>query len=205
MASLGDLGIRGLSIPGAELAGVTTASSLRAWLAGHPEHSHDEIDLRCRRAVVIGDSDGGLDVAAALALARSPIEEVVVIGRGGPEQAGFTPERLRHLGRLGDIDVVADPGELAVPASLRDRERRATMEDNLRLLREYAARPRRAHSCRVALRFLLSPTRILGHGRVQALELERNTLERNGAGGLEPRATGARATIPAGLVVSAVA
>lgn len=201
--AVGDLGVRALSVPGAELAGVTSATAFWHWLGGHPEPG--DIDLGCRRAVVIGDSDAGLDVARALTLAPGALTEVVVLCRRGPEQAGFSPSALGDLGRVDGADVVADPTEVAVPASFRELAPDATAERNLALLREYATRPRRGHPRRLAMRFLLSPTMVLGHGRVQALELVRNTLVRDGDGRLHPRATQARATISAGLVISAVA
>ena len=215
--AFGGPGAQAPPIPGAELAGAAPATSFLSWVRGHPERG-DDFDLRCRRAIVIGSGDVALEVARVLArgieptpdsdvsaaFARSALEEVVVVGREGPEQAAFTPSQLRQLGGPADVDVVADAGELAVPAPYRELDPTASIAGNLALLHEYAARPRRDGRRRIALRFLLSPTRILGLGRVQAIELVRNTLERDADGRLRARATAARATIPTGLVISAV-
>jgi ferredoxin--NADP+ reductase len=210
-----------LSIPGANLPGCATALSFLEWCSGQRRHG-DDFDLRCRRAIVIGDGSIALHVALTLAVgpeptaraaladhvmaafAHSRIEEIVVVGAAGPEQAAVTDPQLRELDRLAETDVVADPLEVAVPAEYRERAPGTAVRSNLALLHEYAARPRRGGRRRIALRFLLSPTRILGYERVQAIELVRNTLEHDPAGHLHPRATAARATIPAGLVLSAV-
>ena len=205
-----------LTIPGAELAGCTTVTAVRDRLSGRTAAGGEEIDLKCRRAVLIGDTDVALGLAGMLAgaadtqlsdtearAASAAIEEIVVIGRAGPEQAAFTPGELRALGHANGVDVVADPTELAVPKRYRELAPDIATRDNLALLQEYAGRPGRRDRRRIALRFLLSPTRILGTERVQAVELVRNALERGPDGRLYVQATAARATIPAGLVVSA--
>jgi ferredoxin--NADP+ reductase len=171
---------------------------------------------------VIGNGNVALDVArilavspavlartdiadhALVALDRSRIEEVVVIGRRGPEQATFTHPELRQLGELSNADVVVDPGEVSVPSEFRAVRPSKTVERNLALLEHYSSRPSRGHSRRVAIRFLLSPTRILGDGRVEAIELERNRLSRAQDGSLRAEPTGARAVVRAGLVLRAV-
>jgi ferredoxin/flavodoxin---NADP+ reductase len=213
--ALGEPGDRPLTIPGAELAGCTTAATLRDWLSGRTA-ADEAIDLSCRRAILIGDNDTALGLARVLAggsqpppdagvavdaLARNAIEEVVVVGRAGPEQTAFSPAELRALS--DGAEVVADATEVAVPGPYREAAPDQRAQDSLALLQGYAGRPRRGDRRRVALRFLLSPTRLLGAGRVQAVELVRNVLERGADGHLHVQATSVRATIPAGLVVSA--
>jgi ferredoxin/flavodoxin---NADP+ reductase len=220
--AVGTPGDRAMAIPGEELPGSASATSFVGWYNGHPDHRYAEFDLSCRRAIVIGNGNVALDVArilavhpaelartdiadhALVALDRSRIEEVVVIGRRGPEQAAFTHPELRQIGELSNADVIVDPGEVAVPDSFRERRPSKTAERNLALLQHYADRPRRGRGRRVALRFLLSPTQVLGDRRVEAVELERNVLERAEDGSLAPRPTGARAVVPAGLVLRAV-
>jgi ferredoxin--NADP+ reductase len=72
------------------------------------------------------------------------------------------------------------------------------------MLRQYASQGRRGRAKRIALRFLLSPARILGERRVEGVELVRNQLERADDGTLRARPTGARAVVSAGLVLRAV-
>ncbi len=220
--AVGTPGDRAMAIPGEELPGSVSATSFVGWYNGHPDHRYAEFDLSCRRAIVIGNGNVALDVArilalnpaelartdiadhALVALDRSRIEEVVVIGRRGPEQAAFTHPELRQLGELSNIDLIVDPAEVSVPAQFREQRPSKTAERNVASLQHYASRPRRGHSRRVALRFLLTPTQIVGERRVEGLELERNVLERLEDGSLRARPTGARAVVAAGLVLRAV-
>ena len=213
---------RPMSIPGEELPGSAAATTFVGWYNGHPDHRYAQFDLSCRRAIVIGNGNVALDVARILALSpaelartdiadhalvaldRSRIEEVVVIGRRGPEQASFTHPELRQIGEMSNADVLVDPAEVTVPEQFREGRPSKTAERNLSLLQHYATRPRRGHARRVALRFLLSPTRVIGEQRVEGIELERNVLERAEDGRLRVRPTGARAVVPAGLVLAAV-
>jgi ferredoxin/flavodoxin---NADP+ reductase len=219
--AVGTPGDRPMSIPGEELPGSAAATSFVGWYNGHPDHRDEQFDLSSRRAVVIGNGNVAIDVARMLTLApaelartdiadhalaaleRSRIEEVVVVGRRGPEQAAFTNPELRELGELADVDVAIDPLEVSVPPQFREQEPSKTAERNLALLREYATRPRGAGK-RIALRFLLSPTRIVGDERVEGVELVRNILERGADGSLRARPTGAHGVVPTGLLLRAI-
>src|SRR3954452_14932921 len=155
--AVGTPGDRPMSIPGEELPGSAAATSFVGWYNGHPDHRDEHFDLTSRRAVVIGNGNVAVDVArmptltpaelartdiadhALAALERSRIEEVVVVGRRGPEQAAFTNPELRELGELDDVDVAVDPLEVSVPAQFREQAPSKTAERNLALLREYAS------------------------------------------------------------------
>lgn len=213
---------RPMAIPGEDLPGSAPATAFVGWYNGHPDHRDDAFDLSCRRALVIGNGNVALDVArmltltpaelartdmadhAIFALARSEIEEIVVVGRRGPEQAAFTNPELRELGQLAGADVAVSRNEVSVPADFRELSPSKTSQRNLALLGEYAGRSRRGHAKRIALRFLLSPTRILGERRVEGVELVRNRLERADDGTLRARPTSAHAVVSAGLVLRAV-
>ena len=134
---------RPLGIPGEELSRPATA--FVGWYNGHPDFADEQFDLTHERAVVIGNGNVALDVARMLVLpeedlrvtdtadhaieafARSSVQEVVVVGRRGAEQAAFTNPELRELGDV--CDVVVDPDELSGEGR------------NVDVLREYAARP----------------------------------------------------------------
>ena len=134
---------RPLGIPGGELSRPATA--FVGWYNGHPDFADEQFDLSHERAVVIGNGNVALDVARMLVLpeedlrvtdtadhaieafARSSVQEVVVVGRRGAEQAAFTNPELRELGDV--CDVVVDPDELSGEGR------------NVDVLREYAARP----------------------------------------------------------------
>jgi ferredoxin--NADP+ reductase len=220
--AVGAPGDRPMAIPGEDLPGSAAATAFVGWYNGHPDHRDEVFDLSCRRALVIGNGNVALDVARMLtltpaelartdmadhamyALARSQIEEVVVVGRRGPEQAAFTNPELRELGQLAGGDVAVSRNEVAIPDEFREAKPSKTSQRNLALLREYAGRPRHGHAKRIALRFLLSPARIVGERRVEGVELVRNRLERAEAGTLSARPTGEHALVSAGLVLRAV-
>src|SRR5262249_26316978 len=138
-------------------------------------------------------------------IASSGVREIVMLGRRGPAQAAFTPPELQELGELAGAEPVVDVRELELdPASLaaleHDRER---ARRNVEILREYAARAPAGRPRRIVLRFLVSPVRILGEGRVEGVEVVRNELhEQDGA--LVARPTGELETIECGLVLRSV-
>ena len=88
-------------------------------------------------------------------LARSRVQEVVVVGRRGPAQAAFTNPELLELGELTDADVVVDADELERALAVHDEaaEQHATARRNVEILREYAQRTptRGAQARRTAL------------------------------------------------------
>jgi ferredoxin/flavodoxin---NADP+ reductase len=218
---------RSLGLPGEDLPGSWAATEFVAWYNGHPDHRERRFDLSSRRAVVIGNGNVAADVTRMLtrsadelgrtdvadhalaALRESRIEEVVVLGRRGPAQAAFTSAELRELGHLEGVDLRVDPDEVELdPESaqwLAD-EGTFTARRNVKLLREFAARPARADtSRRIVLRFLRSPVRIRGAGAVEAIDVGRNEIVRADDGSLRARAVeGDVETIECGLVLRSV-
>ena len=218
---------RPLGIPGEELPGSHAATDFVGWYNGHPDQADLEVDLlSAERALVIGNGNVALDLARMLVLnsrelattdtadhalevlARSRVREVVIVGRRGPAQAAFTNPELRELGELSEADVVVDPSELerglAVPdPSLKDN---AIARQNVEILRRYSERAVAGKPRRIAMRFLLSPVRLIPDeaGRVGAVELVRNELVPDEKGTLRARPTAARETIDAGLVFRAI-
>src|SRR5437763_12359762 len=107
-----------LGIPGEALPGSWSATEFVAWYNGHPDYQQLRFDLNVDRAVVIGNGNVALDVArmlaltpeelastdttdaAAEAISRSSLSDIVVLGRRGPAEAAFTPV---ELGELGDL------------------------------------------------------------------------------------------------------
>ena len=214
---------RSLGIPGEDLPGSWPATAFVAWYNGHPDFQALEFDLSHRRAVVIGNGNVAIDCvrmlaltaeelaptdttdAAAEAIASSPLEEIVMLGRRGPAQAAFTPPELQELGELAGADVIVDPRELELdPASEaaleQDRER---ARRNVDILREFAAREPAGKPRRIVLRFLVSPLAIVGEERVEGIELVRNELVA-GERGIVARPTGETETLECGLVLRSV-
>jgi ferredoxin/flavodoxin---NADP+ reductase len=218
---------KSLGVPGEELPGSWAATEFVAWYNGHPDYRELEFDLSAKRAVVIGNGNVAADVTRILllspgelertdvadhalaALRESGVEEVVVLGRRGPAQAAFTSAELRELGRLNGVEtrVAAEEVELdPVSARWLAEEGTFTARKNVELLREFAARPRRANARRsVVLRFLRSPVEIRGDGRVEAVDVCRNEIVRADDGRLRAQAVdGDLETIECGLVLRSV-
>ena len=216
---------RRMGIEGEELPGSIAATALVGWYNGHPDWRELELDLSCERVVVIGNGNVAIDVARMLAvdpdelattdvadhalaeLRASKIREIVVCGRRGPAQAAFTSVELGELGELAGVDVVVSADEgipdeasaQAIAGEGHPIERR-----NLSILQGYIERGTRGAERRIVLRFLVSPTRILGAGRVEAIELARTRLEPGEGGVMRAVATDERETIPCGMVVRSV-
>ena len=218
---------KSLGIPGEDLPGSWAATEFVAWYNGHPDYHGLEFDLSAERAVVIGNGNVAADVTRVLtletaalertdiadhalaALRESRIEEVVVVGRRGPAQAAFTSAELRELGRLDGVDVRVDPAEVELDPVSREwleSDGTFTARKNVELLREFAARPARPDAPRrITLRFLRSPVAIRGAGRVEAVDVRRNEIERTPEGWLAARAAGEDVeTIECGLVLRSV-
>lgn len=208
---------RHLDIAGEDLPGSHAATEFVGWYNGHPDFADRLFDLSTERAVVIGNGNVALDVARILlmspaqliktdiaehalaALSQSRVREVVILGRRGPAQAAFTFPELMELEGLADVNIVVE----ATAALLADPPGANPLR--LQMLREYAAasshhpeRPRR-----LVLRFLGSPTEILGKDRVEALRIVRNELVTT-AGAVAAKATREVETLDCGLVFRSI-
>ncbi len=218
---------RALDIPGEHLAGSHSATEFVAWYNGHPDFRDLSFDLSRERVAVVGVGNVAVDVARILcrtpdelartdiadyaleALRHSKVREVVMLGRRGPAQAAFTNPEVKELGEMEDADaftlhdeVTLDPLSQADLAATPDR----TIERKLEILQEMAAPRPHTRSKKLILRFLVSPTELLGeaNGHVRAIRLEKNELFRDDRGGLRPRPTGQIEELPVGLVFRSV-
>src|ERR687889_1668108 len=202
---------RRMGIPGEDLPGSWAATEFVAWYNGHPDYRDLEFDLSSERAVVIGNGNVAADVARMLALtpdelrqtdvadhalevmAESKIREIVVMGRRGPAQAAFTNPELLELGEMTDADVFVDPGDAQLDpiskAFIESEAAHATAKKNVDILSGYAAREQLGKRRRIVLRFLVSPTEVLGTDRVEGIRFVHNELVEGDDGSLRPRAT----------------
>jgi ferredoxin--NADP+ reductase len=217
---------RRLGIPGEDLPGSHPATDFVAWYNGHPDAAGHEFDLSGKRAVVIGNGNVAVDVARMLALtpeelkvtdtadhaidalAASEIEEIVVVGRRGLAQAAFTNPELRELGELQDADIVVSPDDVALDAGSKawlERDGADVREQrNVEIATEYSTRTPEGKKRRVVLRFLRSPLRILGDGKVEGIELVKNELVADDDGWLSARPTSETEVIECGLVLRSI-
>jgi ferredoxin/flavodoxin---NADP+ reductase len=217
---------RKLGIPGEDLPGSEAATTFVGWYNGHPDHPDRDFDLDCQRVVVVGNGNVAIDCARMLALGRDElqrtdtadhaidvlaadaVEEIVILGRRGPVQAAFTNPELLELGELEHADVIVDPADLELDAAsqawLESEACDKTTRENVRILREYAAREPEGKPKRIVLRFLTSPVELRGNGRVEEIVVERNELAPREDGSLAAKATGERETLTCGLVLRSI-
>jgi ferredoxin--NADP+ reductase len=215
---------RRMGIPGEDLPGSWPATAFVAWYNGHPDFQQLEFDLSGGRAVVVGAGNVALDVARMLALTHEElaptdttdpaieaivdagIEEVMILARRGPAQAAFTTPELQELGELAGADVAVDAADLVLdPASEAALAADTPIaRRNVDVLNEFAAREPLGKARRVRVRFCVSPVALVGNGRVEAVEVERNRLVADASGRIRPEPTGEREVIPCGIVFRSV-
>lgn len=218
---------RELRIPGAQLPGHSSATDFVAWYNGHPDHAHRTFDLSHERAVIVGNGNVALDVARILtmdpeslartdiaphaldALRHSSIREVVVVGRRGVAQSAFTVPEFAGLLTGPDVDLAIDRSELALdPVTVRlaaTDDLPHAVAQKLRLLGHVDETPEHSNGRkRITLRYLLSPTRILGADRVTGIEFERMGLTADGDDVVRSTPTGEIDTLDTNLVLTSI-
>jgi ferredoxin--NADP+ reductase len=209
---------RRLDIAGEDLEGSYAATSFVGWYNGHPDFVDLKFSLAAERAVVVGMGNVALDVARILlhdrdelgktdisdtalqALRRSPVREVVLLGRRGPAQAAFDQGELEAIADLPGVGVAVDADvSFADEADLPSAARK-NLAYLARLKLEGVGTAERV----LKLRFLASPVELLGQaGRVRALRVEDNRLV--GAGPhVRAEPTGKIWELETGLVIRSV-
>jgi ferredoxin--NADP+ reductase len=190
---------RRMGIPGEDLRGSYPATEFVAWYNGHPDFQTRDFHLDGERVAVVGVGNVAIDVARILsssqaelaatditpfalaALKASRVKEVVILGRRGPAQAAFTNPELRELSGLEEADFLVDRAEVELDphsaAALQATPDKAIAK-RLELLQVAAARLPEGKPRQLRLRFLVSPTELLGdeHGRVRAVRVVHNEL-----------------------------
>ncbi|MBM3511313.1 MAG: pyridine nucleotide-disulfide oxidoreductase [Alphaproteobacteria bacterium] len=209
---------RPLGIPGEDKKGVYGAAAFVGWYNAHPDFRNLDPALDVHAAAVIGVGNVAIDVArvlvktptemtkadlpdyAARAIQASPLTDVYMFGRRGPNDAKFTNVELREMGELDNCVPQLDAAQLpkTVEGEASDRDRRLK-EKNLATLWEFTKRradekPKRVHFC-----FYAAPVAILGGERVEALRLERTQVVAGQA-----RGTGEFFEVPCGLVLPSI-
>ncbi|MEU7297982.1 FAD-dependent oxidoreductase [Streptomyces exfoliatus] len=212
---------RRLGIPGEELPGSVSATSVVSWYNAHPETGADAVRLSAERVVVVGNGNVALDVARVLvmapadlagtdiadhalaALRDSRVREVVLLGRRGPKDAAYTASELLALKHLPGVDLVVDdrdPRTGAAVDAAAAGEKAALLRDLARETVDWTVPPP-SDRRRIVLRFHSAPVEALGADGVRAVRV---TEDGSPAGteivaGLLVRAIGYRGVPLAGL------
>ncbi len=210
-----------LGIPGEDLPGSYTASSIVGWYNCHPVYKSLDINLNVKTVVIVGMGNVALDVARILLrkveqlkptdisipaleeLASSKIEEVYIVGRRGPAQAKFKENELLMLNELSDVDIIVNPEELKLnEASKKEVESNPSIERMGKFFNEFGGTERKKSKA-IHFLFYRTPIRIIGNGKVEEIVFEKNKLIG------EPfnqkvEGTGQIDTIPCGMVVASI-
>jgi ferredoxin--NADP+ reductase len=218
---------RPLNIPGIDLKGSYAATEFVAWYNGHPDFRDCQFDLTQERAAVIGVGNVAVDVARILcrsvnelkktdiadyaldALSQSRVKEVYILGRRGPAQAAFTNPEIKELSEMEEADLIIYPEEAELDDLSREfleKNPDRTTQKKVEMLQTFAAQEPEGKRRRLIVRFLVSPTELLGDGtgEVAAMRLVKNTLYATEAGTLRPRHTDEHETIPVGIVFRSI-
>ncbi|MBV1877657.1 MAG: FAD-dependent oxidoreductase [Pseudomonadales bacterium] len=218
---------RNLDVPGEDLTGSHSATDFVAWYNGHPDCVDFKFDLGQESAAIIGLGNVAVDVARILcktndelkntdmadyaiaALADSNIKNVYILGRRGPAQAAFTPPEIKEMGELEDTDVSISLDEATVDAaSLEEMEAKGDKNTakNVKIIRTLAETQPQGKGKQLNIRFLVSPTEIIGdeNGNVTGIKVVKNEAYKDEDGSVRARATAETETIPVGLVFRSV-
>ncbi len=209
---------RPLAIPGEELGNVFGSAAFVGWYNGHPNFTTLDPDLSGRHAVIVGMGNVALDVARILSktetefagsdivshaldlLKRSKLETITILGRRGPHQIAMTPKELGELGKLENACPRVDPADL--PPEDDDAVLEPGQRKSVGHLRSFAAieeSERGRFGKEVNFHFFGVPERIIGNGKIEALEVSQ-TAFRDG----KLVKTGDVETIPCDLLVSCI-
>ncbi|MCC7447143.1 MAG: FAD-dependent oxidoreductase [Anaerolineae bacterium] len=216
---------RRMGIPGEDLLGSHAATEFVGWYNGHPDYRDLQFDLSQKAVAVVGNGNVAMDVVRILsstydelrqtdiadyaleALRESQVETIYMLGRRGPAQAAFTNPELKELAELSDADVILRPEEVALDPLTQEyiaAHPDAQVDKNLKTLNQMLQTPLHGKPRQIYMRFLVSPTELIGEGQVQAIRLVRNELQVSKDGSLRPRPTDFYETLPVGLVFRSI-
>ncbi|MBI3242793.1 MAG: FAD-dependent oxidoreductase [Chloroflexi bacterium] len=218
---------RRMGVPGEDLKGSHPATEFVAWYNGHPDYRDYQFDLSQERVAVVGVGNVAIDVARILcrtpeeladtdiadyaleALRNSKVKEVYLLGRRGPAQAAFTNPEVKEVGEMEDADCLTLADEVALDELSKadlDKGMDQALNKKVDMLQSYAKRKSTGKSRKLIIRFLVSPTELVGdeNGRAANMKLVRNVLYRTDAGTLSPKATDQTEELPVGLVFRSV-
>ena len=208
---------RKLGIPGEELEGVYGSGAFVGWYNGHPDFRDLAPRLDGSAVAVIGNGNVALDIARILA--KTPAEmaasdlcahaqadidaarltDIYVLGRRGPIEASFTFAELAEMGELERAEPVVDAAALPEAIEPDPSYDLKVKQKNLDILKDFAGRAPAGKPIKVHFLFNAAPKAIRGHGKVEALQVERTRVE-----GGRAVLTGETFELPVCAVVSAI-
>lgn len=209
-----------LAIPGVDLPGSFGAAQFVSWYDAHPDFPADW-SLDASQVAVIGAGNVALDITRMLSrrvdelrhteipdhvhqvFASSNVTDVHIFARRGPAESQFSPQELRELDNLPDVDLVVDPNDMVFDRSsemlMNSFKQRKQVAD---MLVEWSQRDPSTFTAarRIHLHFMQAPVGIEGESRVEGLTIERTRHLVNGM----VEGAGEFQTYPVGQVYRAI-
>lgn len=200
LVTSGAQGTKWLGLPGERLRGVFHAKDLVYHYNLLPPYSQREYPIG-RRVAVIGVGNVMLDIARYL-ITMLHVDHVTAIARRGPGEVKFDKKELESVAAYLDMEDLQAEVQRVLPEMQAIGQEPTSFWDLINFCRFKAAQPLPPH---LRLRFLLSPTRILGSSLndVSGLEVEENTLSLV-SGEVKSRGSGVRRVLDVDTVVFAI-
>lgn len=173
-------GDRDIAVSGSELAGVYGSGEITRLINGHPEESHEEIQLGSR-ITIVGQGNVSIDLVRLLlsspeelrqhgvrdevvdVIEQGQISRIDVVGRSAPQLAKYDSAMIRELVKLPNVRFVADVPD--IDPEVEDREALAKL-DALGVLLNNSEEGR---SRSVHFHFGWTPNVITGENRVAGI------------------------------------
>lgn len=210
---------RKLGIPGENLRGSLSAADFVPWYNGHPDYVNVAVPLNGKNAIVIGAGNVAMDCGRMLALDpakldctdtadyalaafhQSSIRSVTIVGRRGPEHAAFTSPEIRELPKLENTDVIISNAEIEAAKTrvAGELEENKELRNKLEALLEVSQSESKSNERTLAINFLLTPLKITGNKKVEAIRFARNQVINN-----KVSETTEIIEMPCDLVISAI-
>jgi ferredoxin--NADP+ reductase len=187
--AVGAPGDRRLDIDGMGTPGTGSATETVAWINGHPGFADRPVGLSHPRVVVVGNGNVALDVARILTgdpdslaatdisddalrvLRQSAVQEVVIAARRDPADSAFTLPEL--IGLVATAEVVLDSADHALVRADLETVTDPDTRDKLAILAALPDASAASGGRRIRLAYRLTPRRIVGSERVQAIVFTR--------------------------------
>jgi len=226
--AVGNEASRRLGVPGEYAEGCAPAMVFVGWYNSHPDYSKAQFLLDREQAVVVGHGNVAGDLSRILlhdpeslvqtdlaehalkALQKSQVKEVLLLGRGGPAQATFTPKELAELGKIKDLEIIIDPEDMELDplseAQLKSSPRHAAHR-NMKIFQGYLKRPApEAPRARLRIGFWRQVREVLQdrQGRIRGLKVEVMEPSLNEEGRVVPKPSGRFEERPTQMMLSAI-
>lgn len=202
LVTVGAQSTKRLGIPGEELAGVFHAKDIVYHYNVLPPFSESTYQIG-KRVAVVGVGNVMMDVAHWL-IEEAGADEVIAVARRGPAEVKFDRKELEAVAGYIDMPTLERELERVRPVMEAIGQTPEQLRNMITEAQKKAA-PTKAAGM-LWMRFLSSPSQIIGNlqGQAVALEVEENSLLLTSDGESKAKGTGIRTQIPIDSVIFAI-